>query len=411
MLSFRLLAKTGFVLFLVLPLTIGCSGASASDNQGGGNRARSRSWRTALEDRGITFSVESDSDVFVNARGGINQRADAFNWLKLGLNLNVYSLTGLAPFQDTNIYAEAQYPAGTDISSYVGDLAGVNNSAAYNSFRLYELWVQKEFKAGPFVGSLKAGLLSADQEFDLINAASFFINSSFAADLAFGGSVPIPIYPFNALAARLHLSAGDEHSLKATFRLGVFDGNSATPKLGPFALDAPTEPSYNKYGVGFHLNPSTGLIFIDEFELDFAGSAPEANPGHSKGRWFFGPSRVLLGGYYTTDLFTDIYEAQLQRLGVTHAPNRVRAISGNYGVYLIWEQKCYEEEPGSENGFYFFARGSVLPADRNFTSVSAEVGAVYKGILRRQTDARDSVGLGFAYSGISRNVRHANDVA
>jgi hypothetical protein len=65
--SFRLLAKTGFVLFLVLPLTIGCSGASASDNQGGGNQARSRSWRTALEDRGIAFSVESDTDVFVNA--------------------------------------------------------------------------------------------------------------------------------------------------------------------------------------------------------------------------------------------------------------------------------------------------------------------------------------------------------
>jgi hypothetical protein len=32
--TFRRLAKTGFVLFLLLPLTIGCSGASASDNQG-----------------------------------------------------------------------------------------------------------------------------------------------------------------------------------------------------------------------------------------------------------------------------------------------------------------------------------------------------------------------------------------
>jgi len=93
--SFRLLAKTGFVLFLVLPLTI-------------------------------------------------------------------------------NIHAEAHYPAGTDVSSYVGDLAGVNNNAAYNSFRLYELWVEKGFKVGPFVGLLKAGLLSADQEFDLIDAASFF---------------------------------------------------------------------------------------------------------------------------------------------------------------------------------------------------------------------------------------------
>jgi hypothetical protein len=32
--SFRLLAKTEFVLFLLLPLTIGCSGAFAGDNLG-----------------------------------------------------------------------------------------------------------------------------------------------------------------------------------------------------------------------------------------------------------------------------------------------------------------------------------------------------------------------------------------
>ena len=239
--SFLFFKKPWFAILLLL--TDARIGLTAGDNQGAGDQAADRSWRTNLADHGITFSVESDTDVFVNVSGGINQRAEVSNWLKLGLNLDVHSLTGLTPFEDTNLRAEAHYPAGTDISTHVGDLAGVNNNAAYNSFRLYELWIQKEFKAGPFVGSLKAGLQSADQEFDLITTANFFINSSFAADLAFGGSAPIPIYPFNALAVRLEVSIGDERYVKATLRSGVFDGNSATPKLGPFALDAPTEPS------------------------------------------------------------------------------------------------------------------------------------------------------------------------
>ena len=402
--------EPGVALLLLLPLTNVRSQTTAANNQGSANAVAERSWRETLEDRGIAFSVESDTDVFVNVSGGIKQDAVVFNWLKLGLNLDMYSLTGWAPFHDTNIHAEAHYPAGTDISKYVGDLAGVSNNAAYNSFRLYELWMQKEFKAGPVVASLKAGLLSADQEFDLINVASLFINSSFGADLGFGGTVPIPIYPFNAPAARLQLSIGDERSLKATLRSAVFDGNSAAPKLG-FALDAPTEPSYNKYGVDPHLNPSAGLIFINELELDFLKPEPQVNPTRTTGHWLFGPGRFLAGGFYTTDRFADVYEAQLEELGVATASHRVREISGNYGIYLVCEEKFYEDTPGIENGLYAFARGSVLPEDRNFVSVTTEAGLVYKGLFRCEKDTLDSFGVCFGYSGISNNMEHADRVA
>lgn len=160
------LIEPGVALLLLLPLTNVRSQTTVGNDQGSANPpTRDKSWRSTLEDHGITFSLESDTDVFVNASGGIKQDAIVFNWLKLGLNLDLHSLTGLAPLQDTNIHAEAHYPAGTDISEYVGDIAGVSNNAAYNSFRLYELWIQKEFKAGPLVASLKTGLLSADQEF------------------------------------------------------------------------------------------------------------------------------------------------------------------------------------------------------------------------------------------------------
>ncbi|MGA8655691.1 MAG: carbohydrate porin [Chthoniobacterales bacterium] len=101
----------------------------------------------------------------------------------------------------------------------------------------------------------------------------------------------------------------------------------------------------------------------------------------------------------------------LEDLGVAKTSNRVREIPGNYGIYLVWEEKFYEANPGIENGLYAFARGSVLPADRNIGSVAAEAGAVYKGVFRREKDTLDSFGVGFGYSGISNNVEHANSIA
>jgi carbohydrate-selective porin OprB len=91
---FRFLTESGVALLLLLPLPNVRSETPTGNDQGSGNLAAEKSWRTTLEGRGITFSVESDTDVFVNASGGIKQRAVVFNWLKLGLNLDAHKLTG-----------------------------------------------------------------------------------------------------------------------------------------------------------------------------------------------------------------------------------------------------------------------------------------------------------------------------
>ena len=160
-----------------------------------------------------------------------------------------------------------------------------------------------------------------------------------------------------------------------------------------------------------HLNASSGLIFINEFQLDFLKPEPSPKPERPSRHWLFGPGRFLVGGFYTTDRFADVYEAQLEELGAANASHRVREISGNYGIYLVCEEKFYEATPDTENGLYAFGRDSVLPADRNFVSVAIEAGLVYKGVFRCEKDTLDSFGLGFGYSGISNNVQHANTVA
>ena len=384
---------------------------SGSSDGKGSDLAKHESWRDCLADQGVTFSAEWDANVFANVRGGIERRAETDGLIKLGLDLDFQKITKLCFFNDTDIHVEGYYPYGTNISNYVGDLPGVNNDAAYNSPRLYELWAQKGFTFGIVDCSVRTGLLAADQEFYLNNTAALFINSSFGASLAFGGNAPIPVYPFAALAVRLDFSVGDAKNLKVNFRTGVYDGNSAAPTLGPFAVGAPASISYNKYGVDFHLNPSTGLIFLNEVAFSFLNHEAPENPANGPARWFIGPGHVVIGGFYASNQFKSIYQAQLQDVGALEPPAQVRHIAGDYGVYAIWEQKLYEDAPYSPNGLFIFGRGLLLPDDRNFDTLSAETGAVYRGVFRRQKDSQDSLGIGLAYNYISNRVRNADSFA
>ena len=369
------------------------------------------SWKDYLTDHGITISPEWDADVFVNAQGGIEQRAVTDGLIKLGIDLDCHRITRLSFFDNTDIHVQGYYPYGTDISDYVGDLAGVNNNAAYNSPRLDEMWIQRGFQIGVVECSVRTGLLAADQEFDVNDTASLFINSSFGAPLGLAGNAPIPVYPFAALAVRMDFSVGKPSTLKTTFRTGVFDGNSAAPTLGPFAVGAPASRSYNRYGVDFHLNPSTGLIFLNEFAFDYLKKGAPEIRANGPGSWFFGPGHVVIGGFYASNQFENIYQAELQNLGALEPPAQVSHIAGDYGVYAIWEQKLYEDAPDSPNGLFLFGRGLLLPENRNFDTLSAETGAVYKGVFRRQKDAQDSFGIGFAYNYISDQVRNADAFA
>ena len=386
-------------------------GASESSDDQGANTNTYQSWKDHLADEGITISLEWQSDVFVNVRGGIREGAVTDGLLRLGLDFDCRRLTQLAFFNDSEVHVQEVYPYGTDISKLVGDIGGVNNNAAYNSPRLYELWFQKGFQMGTIISSVRIGLMGADQEFDVNGTGSLFINSSFGAPLGLSGNAPIPTYPFTALGFRVDFSAGNERNIKVNFRSGVYDGNSAAPKFGPFAVGAPASPAYNKYGVDFHLNPNAGLIFLNELDFDFLRREPPAVPAKNSERWFFGPGHLLIGGFYATNRFENTYEAELQNFGAPSAPTRVREVSGDYGIYVLLEQRFYEEAPGSPNGLFLFGRGCRLPDDRNFITVSVDAGAVYKGVFRRQSGSQDSFGIAFAYNSVSDKVRHAVAVA
>jgi porin len=364
-----------------------------------------------LEKHGVSFSLEWDADIFANVRGGKEQAAVTDGLIQLGLDFDLKRLTGLSIFDASQLHVEGYYPYGTDISDYAGDLPGVNDNAAYNSPRLYELWFQKGYKVGLLESTLRLGLMGADQEFDVIDTAAFFINSSFGAQLPFSANVPVPVYPFTALGTRLEVAAGNDWNVKATLRSAVFDGNSAAPTLGPFAVNAPSSPSYNPHGINFHLNPGEGLIFLNEVAFDYLSREPQENNVTGPGRWFIGPGHLVIGGFYSTNRMEDIFQAQLRSLGVSPSGKPVRHSRGDYATYSILEQKFYEPELGSPSGLYLFERFIFLPNDRNFATISVETGVAYKGLFRQARDVRDSFGIGFGYNRISGRVREADRAA
>ena len=123
-------------------------GAPESSDDQGANTTTYQAWQDHLAGEGITISFQWQADVFANVRGGSREGAVTDGLVRQDLDLDCQKLTRLAFFDDTEIHVEGIYPYGTDISTLVGDIGGVNNNAAYNSPRLNEIWFQKRFQVG-----------------------------------------------------------------------------------------------------------------------------------------------------------------------------------------------------------------------------------------------------------------------
>jgi hypothetical protein len=93
----------------------------------------------------------------------------------------------------------------------------------------------------------------------------------------------------------------------------------------------------------------------------FCGVSPGLAPKSPAAAWqlpdrYFGPGHVVIGGFDATNRFESIYQMQLQRSGVDEAFTPLAEESGDYGLYLLWEQQFYQDTPNSPGGLYFFTR-------------------------------------------------------
>lgn len=116
---------------------------------------------------------------------------------------------------------------GQSLSARLGDVQTADNLEAPPTTRLFEAWVARRWGSDDRSIALRAGLIDLNSQFDSVDPASLFVNSShgIGPDLSRSGRNGPSIYPVSA--AGFTLTAVP--SKQWTFRLGAFNGIAGDP--------------------------------------------------------------------------------------------------------------------------------------------------------------------------------------
>jgi porin len=156
--------------------------------------------RPALDAHGLDFELVYTGDVVSNVRGGVTPQTNYLDNIDLTLTCRLVELTGwdLGSFF---LYGLSNH--GGEPSAAVGDIQGVDNIEAPEGTQLYEAWWQKTLLGNRL--SALVGLYDVNSEFDVINSAAIFLNSSFGIgpEFSHSGRNGPSVFPATALAVRI----------------------------------------------------------------------------------------------------------------------------------------------------------------------------------------------------------------
>jgi porin len=388
-----------------------CGAVQASDSAATAAPADA-SLRERLEDRGVVFNFTYAADGFAVVSGGIKHGGFYNGLLDLGTDID---LEKLVDWKGTHFHVNGFYPHGEDgTGNYVGDIGTFSNIEAYDTYRLYELWVEQDFLGDRL--SLRIGQITLDSEFATLDSyGGLFIQSGFGAPEAFSANLPLPVYPNATLGVRVRIEP--LHGLH--FQAAVFDGNVApglTPDRSP---DAAASTELNRHGTSWSLRPDEGALFIGEIGYRFNQLSDEAEASATRTA---ADARALaevhpsapatglagslkVGFVYHTDAFADIYDVTLSGLASSLAPLQARDRGTNYALYLNIEQEVWRESGVARQGLGIFGHAAWMPQNRNFIEFSLEGGLHYRGAIPGRD--KDALGLGIALLSISDRVAAA----
>lgn len=294
-----------------------------------------------------TFSAYYTGEFWRNADGGIRTGGGYLS--DAGLKV-ASELDGLFGGVDSGIFAYFLWNnAKTFSDRYVGDAQVVSNIDAQQAVRVYELWYQQYLNEDV---SLRFGLYDLNSEFDALDTASLFINSSHGIGAEYGqsGVAGPSIFPVTSLAARFDLAIDDRNLL----RYAILDGVPGDP-------DDPSRTTID-------LGGRDGVLHALEYNHSADGGA-----------------RFGVGGW--------LYSADFDRIEATVTAPRD---DGNAGVYGFVEGTLYRSDAGaSVRGFL---RYGVANDDLNVFDRYAGAGIVASGLVSSRPD--DRFGLAIASAGV-----------
>ena len=322
--------------------------------------------RTRLEDKGITFGLQEQAEVFGNATGGVRQGTIFEGALLMTLGIDTEKLVSF-PGGKINVSAYQIHGRGLTASN-IGNLNAVSGIEAPKTTRLFELWYEQSLLDGKV--AVRVGQQAADQEFITSQYGALFLNAGFgwptlgALDLPSGG----PAYPLATPGVRLKVLPNDQVSVLA----GVYNG----------------DPSDNGAGTSFRLNRGVFAIGEVQYALN-GGEGATGLPGIYK-----------IGGWYNSNNFADQrfgYDAL--SLADPEGVGAPRLRRNNWSIYAVADQLVFREPGTRDQGVGVFARAMGAPGDRNLVNVFLNAGATYKGIVPGRVN--DTLGLGIGFARVS----------
>ena len=295
--------------------------------------APNASAQTSSEKNVYDFNFVYTADLVSTSGGLVNGKAYLDNF-DFTLETDLESLFG---WNDSTLMVYVIGNQGSSPSALIGDTQGVSNIDAPDTWKLYELWYQRNWKDDRF--SLRAGLYDYNSEFDVIETAGLFINSSFGIgpESSQSGENGPSIFPTTAVALRGLFTAENGYYIQAV----ILDGVAGDPN--------------QSHGTRIKLDSDEGLML-----------------GLEAGR-YSDHGKIALGAWR----YTKKVNQSANGLDITPQHNQ--------GIYALGETQLYAEDDGSQ-GLSGFLRFGIADSDINQLDRFWGAGIVYTGLLPRRNE-------------------------
>jgi porin len=336
--------------------------------------------RKRLEDAGVNFEVNEQSEPWANLTGGL-RTGGTYNGLttpSLKLDLaKLMSWKGAAFF--VNAYQIHGFGPSTTLA---GNQQFISNIEAAPSTKLFDLWLEQTLFNNQ--ANIRVGQEGMNEEFMTSEASAVFLNGSFGfpdlaeRDLPSGG----PNYPLATPMVRAKVKITD----RLSYIGAIFNGDPAGPGEGdPQLRDAS--------GTAFRLQDPP--LIVNEVWFRVGGDKPsEPLPGIYKiGAWAHTGSFGLSKDNYTGLPLPYTIPAPLYR--------------GNFAVYALADQMVWRKPGTKDEGVTLFGLIMAAPQDRNAEDFYAEGGFNWKGIIEGRPN--DMLGIGFAFAQTSNAFRRLGE--
>ncbi|MFN1835665.1 carbohydrate porin [Balneola sp. MJW-20] len=318
--------------------------------------------------KGIDLEAAYIGESAINLNGGADQGIVYLHQTDL---MSTFNTGELGLWKGGNFYFYGFDLRGGSPTTLAGDYQVISNIDAPDGLLLYEAWYEQVFWDGRL--SVLGGLYGLDSEFDIIESASIFIQSSHGTGAELGASGPNgpSIFPYSSLALRVKFALS-EHII---FQGAVLEAEAGIPG--------------NNSGINVSWDRNEGLLFISEFAWFFGDT--EYSTAATRGRHYRGISRtttsnhktkIALGGWTYSKSYDSFSSSPL----ATKAKSR--------GLYLLTESKIYSDHQNPSRGLTVFGRIGTASEESNRLSWYSGGGAVYTGLIKNRN--KDQLGLGFA---------------